>query len=357
MPDLADVPARAARRFDLGTIVDVPVRRHGGVNGLWQIRTTGGDYAVHAMHPRPALVERCDAVMALEQAAGGAGVAVAAPVPDPLTGRAAVAFEGVTGAVVVHEWVAAEPVHVDRCSAELYRRLGASVALVHDLPAERAPLPGDTLEGGATVEEWHALADAARRRRLPWADAVEAAAGELVDAVAEVDRWDATSGDERRLGHRDLTSQNVLDLEGVPVLIDWEDAGLIDAGNELGRTALDNLGRDGVLDDERLVALLAGYTTVRPLPPLGQHWCSLWVRGLVVFAEHCARSCVEGTADPGLLEAQSRVVEATVPELRRRFELVPSLLSSFERAADAAAQLRDGVEEPPAGGQTPASSS
>ena len=323
------------------------------------MRTTRGEFAVHAMHPVPSIAERCERTMAVEQQAAAAGVPLATPVPDPETGRAAVRFDGGDEPVVVHEWVDAEPVHVDRCPPDLYRRLGASVARVHALPAGPARAD-DTLNRRTTAAEWEDLAASAARAGFAWADGLREAAPELEAAVDELDTWDATSGDARVLGHRDLTSQNVLDLAGTPVLIDWEDHGPIDAGNELGRTALDNLGRDGVLDDVRLTALLAGYAGVRPLPPLGRHWCSLWLRGLVVFADHCARSCVAGRADESLLRLQSSVVGSTVPELRRRFALVPSLLSSFERAAAQAAgddradgDGGDGGE----GGSTSASSS
>jgi Ser/Thr protein kinase RdoA (MazF antagonist) len=329
---LNDLPARAAERFGLGAPVAPPERRHGGVNGLWRVRTERGEFAVHAMHPRPAIVERCEAVMAVERAAAGTGVRLAAPVPDPETGRAAVVFVGAAEPVVVHEWVDAEPVHVDRCPPALYRQLGASVARIHGLEAGTPP-GQDTLSVRTTAAEWTELAGAARARGFDWADELTVGAGELEAAIDEVDRWGAASGDTRVVGHRDLTSQNVLDLDGVPVLIDWEDIGPIDAGDELGRTALDNLGRDGVLDGERLMAMLAGYAGVRPLPPIGPHWCALWIRGLVVFADHCARSCIEGAADPSLLRLQSSVVEATVPELRRRLALVPSLVAAFERAA------------------------
>lgn len=332
LPLNLNLPAQAAARFDLGAVAGVPEPRHGGVNQLWRVRTERGDFAIHAMHPRPALLERCDAVLALEVAAADAGVVVATPVPDPGTGRAATRFDGLDGPVVVHEWVAAEPVHVDRCPPGLYRRLGASVARIHGLAFDPAGFPGDLLDRRTAVDEWRGIADDARQLGLAWAGTIGDAADELVAAIDEVDRWDATSGDERVTGHRDLTSQNILDLDGTPVLIDWEDAGAIAAGNDLGRTALDNVARDGVLDDDRLRAMLVGYREVRPLPPLGPHWCSLWVRGLVVFVEHCARSCIHGTADAGLLRLQSDVIERALPELRRRFELLPSLLASFELA-------------------------
>jgi Ser/Thr protein kinase RdoA (MazF antagonist) len=340
-PDDA-LPAEVAERFELGAVVGTPERRHGGVNQLWRVRTTAGAFAVHALRPRPALVERTEAVSRIERAAATAGVAIAPPVPDPATGRAAVAFgDGSAAAlVVVHGWVEAEPVDVDRSPASLYGALGASLGRLHGLGLglDAAPVPGDTLDVRPTEAEWRDLAGAAREQGLPWAVAVADGAAELVDAVARIDAWDAAAAadDPAVIGHRDLTSQNVLDLDGTPVLIDWEDAGPIAPGTELGRTALDNVGRDGVLDEDALTAMVAGYAAVRPLPPVGRHWCSLWLRGLVVFAEHCARSCLEGTVDPALLRLQTDVLERTVPELRRRFAAVPGYVAAFEAAGKAA---------------------
>ncbi|HVF32378.1 MAG TPA: phosphotransferase [Acidimicrobiales bacterium] len=298
------------------------------MNTLWRVRTAQGTFAVHRMRPRPGLAARCDAVLLVEQAAARAGVALAPPVPDPRSGRAAVVLDD-GHAVVVHGWIGAEPVDVDRSPPVLYRRLGASIARIHGLGVELPP----SSERSPSEADWHELARAAARRGLPWAAGLDAAAAELVDALDTVDRWDRSSGEPTVPGHRDLTAANVLDLAGTPVLIDWEDAGSVAAGTELGRTALDNVGRDGTLDPVLLRELVQGYGEVRPIPPLGEHWCSLWVRGLVVFAEHCARSCVEGTADAGLLRIQSLVVERTPMELRRRLAAAPAYVEAFGKAS------------------------
>ena len=303
------------------------------------MRTDRGDFAVHAMHGGPSLVDRCDRILALELAAAGAGVRIATPIPDPHTGRAAVRFDGVDEPVVVHQWVDAEPVDVDRSPPELYRRLGWSLARLHDLrPPVGFEAGGDGPDGldhRLSEDGWRELASAARARQLPWADDLADGAADLAGTMDRLDAWRADLGpdaDPVVLGHRDLTSMNVLDLDGTPVLIDWEDAGPISAGAELGRTALDNLGREGVLDDDLLRTFLAGYAEVRPVPAVGPHWCSLWIAGLVVFAEHCARSCIEGTADESLLRLQSEVLAWVVPELRRRFARVPTFVAAFERA-------------------------
>jgi Ser/Thr protein kinase RdoA (MazF antagonist) len=329
----ADLPERAAARFGLGAVVGPSERRHGGVNDLWRVQTTTGVFAVHAMKARLARVDRCEAVAGLERAAAAAGVPLAPPVADPTSGRAAVRFDADGPLVVVHEWVDGEPVDVDRCPPSLYRGLGTALGRLHALDAPWPAALDDGLDVHPTEDEWRRLAAESRAHDLPWADAIDEGAPQLVAALRQVDGWDAAAGETTVVGHRDLTSQNVLDRGGSPVLIDWEDAGPIAPGTELGRTALDNVGRDGVLDDARLEALLRGYAAERPLPPLGPHWCSLWIRGLVVFADHCARSCVDGAGDPSLLAFQTDVLLRTVPHLGRRFELVPTLLAQFEAAA------------------------
>jgi Ser/Thr protein kinase RdoA (MazF antagonist) len=324
------IPEAAAERFGLGAIVAEPARHHGGVNRLWRVRTTAGEFAVHAMHGGASIADRLDRVLVVEQAAAAGGVALATPVPDPQSGRAAALLDGVDEPVVVHHWVDATNAHLDRSPPDLYRRLGRSVALVHGLDVP-PPSAGD--ERLLDEDGWRELAAAARRQRLPWADDLAAGAAELAGAADHLKAWRRDAGDPIVVGHRDLTSMNVLDLAGTPVLIDWEDAGRIGAGDELGRTALDNLGRDGVFDEGLLRTFLAGYAEVRPLPPVGPHWCGLWTLGLVVFAEHCARSCLEGTADESLLRLQSEVVAWVVPELRRRLEAVPRYVAVFEKAS------------------------
>ena len=293
------------------------------------MRTDAGEFAVHAMAEGPTIVDRLDRVLALERAAAAAGVTLAAPVADPVTGRAAVLLDDQP--VVVHHWVDAGPVHVDRSPPGLYRRLGGSVAALHGLDPHLAP--GTRLTRLPDAGTWRTIADAAAGKGLPWASELRDGAAGLAAATAVVDRWDHEAGEPDVVGHRDLTSMNLLDLDGTPVLIDWEDAGPIGAGDELGRTALDNLGRDGVFDAALLRTFLEGYAERRTLPPVGPHWCNLWIRGLVVFAEHCARSCIEGTADESLLRLQSEVVAWVVPELQRRLDAVPRYVAAFETAS------------------------
>jgi hypothetical protein len=126
---------------------------------------------------------------------------------------------------------------------------------------------------------------------------------------------------------------NTLDDAGTAVLLDWESAGPVRCSAELGRTALDHFLMGDEMDLTLLTPYLAGYMEVHPLPAIGPDWCSLWIRGLVVFAEMCAHSCIAATSPPSLLDFQSRVVAATPQELARRLTNVDDLLDQLDRAA------------------------
>ena len=182
----------------------------------------------------------------------------------------------------------------------------------------------------ADEQEWLDLAASGRAAGFDWTGDLAGAAGELAASYDVLDGWEA--GIEQLASHRDLTTANVLDRAGEAVLIDWESAGPIGPGSEIGRTALDHgLVEDGRHDE--LVAFLRGYGEVAGLPPVGPDWCALWIRGLVVFADHCARSCIAGTAPASLLSFQSAVVRSSPAELRRRLAIVPELVERLERAA------------------------
>ncbi len=334
---------RAATHFGLGTIRGLAEARHGGVNRLWRVPTDRGVFAVHELLGIPEgvdPVERCQRVYDLEMAAAAAGVSIASPIPGP--DSACALLPGMAGPVVVHRWVDALPVHVERTDSSLFERLGWSLAHIHSLDADPARVEVDALERRPTAEEWAALAEQADRVGWPWAPHTAQAAGELAEGIRIVDEWDRAANENPVRSHRDLTSANVLDDHGEPVLIDWEDAGPIGPGNEIGRTALDNLGWRGHLDPDALGVYLRGYRRVARLPAVGPHWCSLWVRGLIVYAEHCARSCLTATAPPSLLAHQSKVVATAPAELRRRVALVDSLLAAFENALPATSSKNSG---------------
>lgn len=308
---------------------------HGGANRVWRVGTAHGTFAVHQLLGVPDgvdIVARCQRIFELEDAALRQGVPLAAPVLD-VEGSAARRSKAVPGAFTVHEWVDGTPLEGRLGPAELYRHLGAALGVLHSLDLPVTPLPGDAVESRPSVAAWQRLAAAGAARGWSWSPILGAAAEEFAETLDLLDRWEADAGGPIVFSHRDLTSANVLERDGRPVLIDWESAGPVARGVEIGRTALDQLPVGTGLDRRPLQAFVTGYRTIRPLPAVGPDWCCLWLRGLIVFAEHCARSCVDATAPRSLLARQAQVVESAPEELRRRLRLVDELVAVFDSVA------------------------
>ena len=327
-PDAAAVIPEVWARFGLPGPARVVAEHHGGVNRVWQVATPTGTYAVHHLLSDGVDADVCGRIHRLEVAALDAGARLPRPVAAE-AGAATVTAAGLPGRFTVHEWCDAAPVPVPP-SPEWAASLGASVARVTSLRLDLGALPHDILDRSPTAADWRGLAATAANAGLPWATALDRAAGDLGAASAWLRDVGAASAAPTVWSHRDLTSANVLDDDGVAVLLDWESAGPVLVSAEVGRTALDNFGAHGTLDRTLLTAYLRGYASVAPLPAVGTDWCWLWIQGLVVFAEHCARSCIEGTAPPSLLAFQREVVESTPHELTRRLAVVDRLVDLFD---------------------------
>lgn len=328
----SNVPAEVARLFDLGGLTAEPVQLHGGVNRVWQVSTGRGSFAIHELLGIPAgvdMVERCQRIFELETAAFDAGVPLAAPVPEPRSGLAGAFVNGAEGVVTVHQWVDGLPVETCGAAPAYYRALGSSLARLHSIGLVPVRVDGDVLERRPSVEEWEELAARAAAGGWPWAENLRRSAEALVTAAAQLDLRD--HGPEV-FSHRDLTTGNVLSVDGRPVLIDWESAGPVGRAAEVGRTALDQCSQDERLEPTLLRGFLAGYADVAPLPDVGPGWCALWIRGLIVFAEQCARSCIDGSGPRSLLDFQSRVVESTPTLLERRLANVDAITETFQQA-------------------------
>lgn len=321
--------------FGLRDGVEVLAELHGGVNQVWHVRTPSGEYAVHqllGLSDQVDAVERCAWVSALEVAALAAGVLAPAPVFVPNTGAATVLLPEAVGPFTVHEWYDAAPIDSGATSASFAASLGASLARLHTLNFPPATDAADALDRRPTQEEWARYGAAADHLGLSWGPAFLTAAPHLVAVLACVDGWDAHSAAARVSSHRDLTSANLLDDHGTAVLLDWESAGPVLTSAEIGRTALDNLLCGDALDESLLRSYLGGYAGQASLPKVTPDWCSLWIRGLVVFAEQCARSLLSGKVPAGLAEFQQKVVEWTPDELDRRLRISPSLVDQFQAA-------------------------
>jgi hypothetical protein len=298
------------------------------------VRSEGGEHALHQLLGLTAgaeALERCAWVASIELAAVNAGVHAPEPVFVPGSGAATVVLPDNPGTFIVHEWYDASSLDDAGISGAFSSSLGDALARVHTLdhPPTTAP---DVLERRPTASDWSAIASRAEAVGLNWGSPVRAASSHLEAALRQLDQWDSRSMAAKVSGHRDLTSANLLNDDGVAVLIDWESAGPISTSSEIGRTALDNFLSGDTLDQGLLVSYLDGYAGRALIPRIDLDWCTLWIRGLVLFAEQCAWSLLAGSAPASLLDFQRQVIESTPEELDRRLRLAPTLVEQFRAA-------------------------
>ena len=281
-----------ADAFGLGDVRgDAPEVRHGGVNVVTRLVTTSGAYAVHELLGRPPL-EDVERILDLERTALAGGVPLAEPIGCGVV-------DGARGPVMVHRWVDAEPVDAGALPPTYPASLGRALGRLHAV----APV-------------------AASRDGLWWRDGRE--------AFDVLDAWEAAADPALVLSHRDLTPANVLDLDGRAVLIDWESAGPIGRGADLGRAALDH-----ALAGDELVAFLRGYATEAELPEVGHDWLTLWIRGVLIFEETCRQALLRGDGPATLRRVQQDVVATAASEVARRLAAADDLVARFQKAVRA----------------------
>jgi Ser/Thr protein kinase RdoA (MazF antagonist) len=312
-----------AARFALGRTVGEPVRVHGGLlNRLWRIDTEGGSFAVKELNLDRGWALRHDDVLRLEQAAFAAGVPMPQPVPDPTTGSALAVIRGAS--VIVHRWVDGAPMPPLPVSCAIAHEVGVALARLHALHVD---WPHVSIEDPMPTEAaWRDLADRAVASRQPWADALAAA----VPALGEIGRRVDAAGHPEPLvlTHKDIGQKNLLDVDGNPVIVDWETSGMLPLAYELGQTAL-GLARGEEVDAIEpavFAAVLDGYVDGGgTLPAPGEHWFTGHLSGWTWFLRWNVERCltgVEPVGGPGLAVAHD-VVARGVRLLPEALALLP----------------------------------
>lgn len=320
---LTDADADAvARRYGLGRRAGPLVPVSGGLlNRLWRLTTEQGDFAVKELN-----LDRdwfCDheAVLELERAAFSAGVPMPEPVPDP-GGRALVVLEG-GPSVVVHRWIDGGPVPTDAPISEpLATGIGGALATIHRLGLDwrnfehqHNPLPRE--------DDWRSLAEEARTAGMRWADDLDRAAPALHTLRQWVEEV-AARDDPLVLCHRDINQKNLLDLDGRPVILDWEAAGPTSIGSDLGG-CLNMAVHDEHLRRPVAAALLGAYADAGgTIPEFGIHWLVQPMAGGVWFLRWNVLRCLAGRESSGQpLTVSHRVIHQ---ELRA----IPQALRSID---------------------------
>jgi aminoglycoside phosphotransferase (APT) family kinase protein len=254
---MADSPPDAdelASRFGLGTPAGpmTPVAR--GVMGrVWSLDTERGRWAVKSLFDW-ATVDGAETDVALQEAAAGAGVALPGPVRSPAGGVVETVARRRWRA---YEWMELAPPPVVPVDPALAGAVGELLATLHRmaLPAPAAISRWFTRQPPA--ERWSALLARADAEGAAWAPAL----AEAMPAIAELGRIAAHPAQEPTvLCHCDLIPDNVRPGPDGLVVLDWEHAGALPPGWELGYVlSAWCLAPDGGVDVDGACSLIRSY--------------------------------------------------------------------------------------------------
>lgn len=228
MADALSDAETLASRFGLGTPKGplTPIAK--GVMGrVWSLETDQGRWAAKELFDW-ADVTGAETDVALQETAAAAGVSLPRPVRTP------------TGAVVetvasrrwrVYAWADLAPPPAQPVDPGLASQVGALLAKLHRLamPVTAEISPWFTRQPPAT--RWSELLATAIDAGAPWAPTLE----ETMPAISELTRIAARpTAEPVILCHCDLIPENVRPGPDGLVVIDWEQAGALPPGWELG---------------------------------------------------------------------------------------------------------------------------
>lgn len=194
---------------------------------VWSLETDRGRWAVKALFEW-ADAEGAETDVALQEAASAAGVAL----PRPMRSLTGAIVETVAGRRWrVHAWVDLPPPPALPVDPALASQVGALLAKLHRLAVSAPGAISPWFTRQPPTVRWRELLTDATQAGAPWAPALR----EAMPAIAELS-WVAARppAESAILCHCDLIPDNVRPGPGGLVVIDWEHAGALPPGWELG---------------------------------------------------------------------------------------------------------------------------
>jgi len=320
-----------ARRFDLGQVQGAAefVAR-GAMGEVWHLETIRGAWAVKWQYPWGPVQPR-PADVGVQLAAAAAGIPLPAPVLTPA--GEAVARIGSHHARV-YEWAdlarPAEPPVGERTAAEAGRLLGVLHSLA--LPATE---PDDPWYAEVRPPaDWAALADRAAAAGMAWA----ARLADAQDRVAGLSaRADVPRPRERRIVcHRDFNPDNVIPAASGDhlVVLDWENAGPLDPGCELGYALFAWSAGHCEISTSAISALLDGYAAALGTDPaLGPGMFGTAIATHLNFLFVMAEQAITDPGHRDYCERQlSGLLHHDLDDLARFLDLAEDLLHADRRS-------------------------
>jgi Ser/Thr protein kinase RdoA (MazF antagonist) len=290
----------------------------------WRLQTSRGPWAVKWQFPW-APVQPCPADVQVQQAASAGGI----PLPLPVLTLAGEAVAGVGGRHArVYAWVdLAPPVRPpadDRTAAEAGRLLGMLHGLA--LPSGEPDDPWYTQV--PSPPDWAALADRAEVAGLAWA-------GMLASAQRRIAGLSARLGVPRPAGrrvvcHRDFNPDNVVPAASGDhlVVLDWENAGPLDPGCELGYALFAWSAGRGQISTSAITALLDGYAAAPGGGPvLGPGMFTTAIAAHLNFLYVMAEQAITDPGQRGYAEEQvTGLLREDLDDLARFLDVAEDLL-------------------------------
>ncbi|PFA62810.1 aminoglycoside phosphotransferase [Bacillus sp. AFS015802] len=311
-------------KIQLGEWISEPKKMSGGLlHTMYAVETMKGKFAIKALNP--SIMKRPDALgnyIRSEEVARLASENVPALPAKTFNGHAMQKIKDQW--YLVFDWVEGKSVKTDEITMGHCRIMGSILADIHRINVQGIGLVTEETEVRPSID-WSSY--------LMKGQAVEAVWMELFeDTIVHLYEWDAGSREaEERLGtdmvvsHRDLDPKNVLWVQGEPILIDWESAGLIQPMHDLVETALYWSGR---FDQDRFSAFISGYKGEnRNLKADWQAVLALGFSGKLGWLEYnLKRSLWMECTDKQEQQLGTVQVLDTLREIREYAERIPELL-------------------------------
>ncbi|WP_154794561.1 phosphotransferase [Occultella kanbiaonis] len=255
----SSLAAAIAQRYDLGAVTGQlrSVQRSDDLGRRWLLDTDRGRWSASSVENWWPIVE-ADRDVELQEAAAAAGVQL----PRPVRSRTGAVVEEIDGAPWrVTQWRHSGPPLAAPVAARITAKVGAILATVHGLRFEVDRI-SPWHAARFSDEPWAQVAVRAREAGVPWADAFDAAVGELERLAdlgsAPVDASTAV------LTHNSMGPAKVRrERDGSLVVVGWEHAGGQPPAWELADVLANwTIDPSGAVNVAGARALVEGYAAV-----------------------------------------------------------------------------------------------
>lgn len=225
--------------LSLGSLKDKPEQTFGGLlHRMYKLRTEKGDYAVKALNPQ--IMEREPAMRhfifseKVVRIAFDKGIN-AIPAIE-INGNSMQEIDGQY--YLVFPWFHGKALPQNQVDINKCKVIGELLAKIHNLDFSSVTNTKDN-NFTATIADWKMYGEKAKTDNLVWASDLL----ENVDTLYEIEKRANMAVQKLSknvvVSHRDLDPKNVLwDEEEVPMIIDWEAAGIVNPSLELLEVAL-----------------------------------------------------------------------------------------------------------------------